>query len=147
VGDASWTEAARFIDDLVSVLWIALAVAVGVFALAAARIPGLVVWRRLERWFGPGIARLNRRRAGLADDAGPWACPACKSVNQPTVVACYGCGELRSGDAPELQEAATNQDIFHRPPPTSHFDPARYRGPGVAPQPPPSPESPSQEVP
>jgi hypothetical protein len=140
-------EAAKFIDDLVSVLWIALAVAVGVFALAAARIPGLIVWRRLERWFGPGIARWNRRRAGLAADAGPWACPACKSVNPPTLVACYGCGGAKADDAPELQEAATNPDIFHRAPRTSHFDPSRYRGPGVAQQTPPSEESPSREAP
>lgn len=137
MGDASWADAGGFVGVVVSALWVVLALIVGVFVLAAIRIPGLAVWRRLERRYGPGMARWSRRRAGVGEGAGPWACPACKSVNPPTVVACYGCGGQRAGDAPELREAATNPDIFHRPPRPNEFDPSRYRGPGAPPPAPP----------
>lgn len=151
MGDATWADAAALVDALVSALWIALAVAVGVLVLAPIWTASRAVSRRLERHYLPGLARWSRRRAGLPEDAGPWACPACRSVNPPTVVACYACGGPRSGDAPELQEAAINPDIFHRPPPANEFDPSRYRGPGAPPPRLPAPgassEPPSREVP
>jgi hypothetical protein len=135
VGDTNWAYAGSLIGVLVSVLWIALAVAVGVLLLAPIWIVGRAVSRRLEGRYLPGLARWSRRRAGLPEDAGPWACAACSSVNASTFVACYRCGVARPADATELREAATDPDIFHRPPPPNQFDPSRYRGPG-APKPP-----------
>ncbi len=81
----------------------------------------------------PLVARWSRRRQGLAEDAGPWACPACHSVNASTVAACYHCGVARPADAPELVPAATDPGIYHSPPAESRFDPSLYRGPGVPP--------------
>jgi hypothetical protein len=156
VGDATWADGAAFVGGLVSVLWIALAVAVGAWVLAAAWVAGRAVSRRLERRYLPGVARWSRRRAGLAEDAGPWACPACRSVNPSTAVTCYGCASARPVEAPELREAATDPSVFHRPAPASQFDPSRYRGPGApvllpggAPTPtaPASSDAPSPEMP
>ena len=153
MGDTNWADAASFVGVLVSILWIALAVAVGVLLLAPIWIVSRAVSRRLEYRYLPGVARWSRRRSGLAEDAGPWACPACSSVNPSTVVACYRCGVARPADAHELREAATDPSIFHRPAPANQFDPSRYRGPGAPspavppppapPAPPASPESPS----
>jgi len=131
MGDTSWADAASFVGVLVSILWIALAVAVGVLLLAPIWIVSRAVSRRLEHRYLPGVARWSRRRSGLAEDAGPWACPACSSVNPSTVVACYRCGVARPADAQELREAATDPSIFHRPAPPNQFDPSRYRGPGA----------------
>ncbi len=141
MGDTNWADAASLVGSLVSVLWIALAVAVGVLLLAPVWIVSRAVSRRLEGRYLPGLARWSRRRSGLAEDAGPWACPVCSSVNASTVVACYRCGVPRPADAPELADAATDPGIFHRPPPENQFDPSRYRGPG-APIPPPASPSP-----
>ncbi len=147
MGDATWADGAAFVGVLVSVLWIALAGALGVLVLAAASVAGRAVSRRLERRYLPGVAHWSRRRAGLAEDAGPWACPACNSVNASTVVTCYGCGAVRPAEAPELSEAATDPGIFHRPPPANQFDPSRYRGPGAPPGEPPEAPASSEEPP
>jgi len=92
-----------------------------------------VVSRRLERRYLPGVSRWSRRRSGLAEDAGPWACPACSSVNPPTTTACYRCSVERPAEAPELRAVATDPGIYHRPVPPNEFDPSRYRGPGSPP--------------
>ena len=154
MGDGNWADAAAFVGVLVSVLWIALAVAVGGLVLAPIWIVSRAVSRRLERRYLPGLARWSRRRSGLAEDAGPWACPGCGSVNASTVVACYHCGVARPADAPELREAATDSSVFHRPAPASQFDPSRYRGPGAPPpaadgavHEPPSVDAPSDDEP
>ena len=141
MGDATWADAASFVGGLVPVLWFALAVATSVWVLAAAWVVGRAVSRRLERRYLPDVARWSRRRAGLAEDAGPWACPACRSVNASTVATCYGCDAARPAQAPELREAATDPSVFHRPAPASQFDPSRYRGPGAPPSIPAAPLS------
>jgi hypothetical protein len=79
-------------------------------------------------------------------DAGPWACPACSSVNASTIVTCYGCGVARPGEAPELRDAATDAGVFHPPEPASQFDLSRYRGPGAPPPDPPPPAAPAPSV-
>ncbi|MFH1475633.1 MAG: hypothetical protein ABIG85_07215, partial [Chloroflexota bacterium] len=132
-------DALDFFGALVSILWIALALAVGVVVLAVVWVASRIVSRRLEGRYLPRLARWSRRRAGLGEEAGPWACLVCSSVNPPTVVACYGCGVPRPSDAPELREAATDPGVFHRPPPANEFDPSRYRGPGALPPKPPEP--------
>lgn len=124
-------DAVGFFGTLVDVLWLALAVAIGVWVLAGAWVVGRLASRWLERRYLPLVARWSRRRAGLVDDAGPWACPVCSSVNGPTMTRCYDCSVPRPGDAPELRDAATDPSLFHRPPPVSHFDPSLYRGPGA----------------
>ena len=143
MGDGNWADAAAFVGVLVSVLWIALAVAVGGLVLAPIWIVSRAVSRRLERRYLPGLARWSRHRAGLTADAGPWACPACSSVNASTIVTCYGCGVARPAEAPELRDAATDPGVFHPPEGASQFDPSRYRGPGA---PPPDPR-PARSVP
>ena len=129
MGDATWGDGTAFVGGFVGVLWLALAVAIGVWVFAALWVMGRAVSRRLERRYLPGVARWSRRRAGLAEDAGPWACPACGSVNVSTVVACYGCGAARPAEAPQLRDVATDPGVYHRPPPPNEFDPSRYRGP------------------
>jgi hypothetical protein len=143
-------DALDFYGALTGVLWIALAVAIGVWVFAAIWVVSRAVSRRLERRYLPGVSRWSRRRSGLAEDAGPWACPACSSVNPPTTIACYRCAVERPTDAPELREAATDPGIYHRPGPRNEFDPSRYRGPGAPPPisdasaaPPTSPTSPT----
>jgi hypothetical protein len=131
VGDATWADGAAVVGGLVGVLWIALAVAIGVWVLAGIWVVSRAVSRRLERRYLPGVSRWSRRRSGLAEDAGPWACPACSSVNPPTVVTCYGCAVARPAEAPELRAVATDPGIYHRPVPPNEFDPSRYRGPGA----------------
>jgi hypothetical protein len=120
-----------FLGTAMDVLWIGLALAIGVWVVAAAWIVVRFVGARLERRYLPSVARWSRRRAGLAEDAGPWACPICHSVNPPTVARCYDCGVLRPSDAPELTAAAADPTIFHRPEPPNRFDPSLYRGPGA----------------
>jgi hypothetical protein len=143
-------DALDFYGALTGVLWIALAVAIGVWVFAAIWVVSRAVSRRLERRYLPGVSRWSRRRSGLAEDAGPWACSACSSVNPPTTIACYRCAVERPTDAPELREAATDPGIYHRPGPRNEFDPSRYRGPGAPPPisdasaaPPTSPTSPT----
>jgi len=126
-------EALDFFGALIGFLWIALAVAVGVWIVAAIWVVARYVSSRLERRYLPGVARWSRRRAGVAEDAGPWACPACSSVNASTVVSCYHCGGSRADEARELAEATTDPTVFHRPPPPNRFDPSLYRGPGAPP--------------
>jgi hypothetical protein len=126
-------DALDFYGALIGVLWIALAVAIGVWVFAAIWVVSRAVSRRLERRYLPGVSRWSRRRSGLAEDAGPWACPACSSVNPPTTVVCYRCALERSDEAPELRAVATDPGIYHRPGPPNEFDPSRYRGPGAPP--------------
>ncbi len=126
-------DALDFYGALIGVLWIALAVAIGIWVFAAIWVVSRAVSRRLERRYLPGVSRWSRRRSGLAEDAGPWACPACSSVNPPTTIACYRCAVERPAEAPELREVATDPDIYHRPGPRNEFDPSRYRGPGAPP--------------
>lgn len=142
-------DALDFYGALIGVLWIALAVAIGVWVFAAIWVMSRAVSRRLEGRYLPGISRWSRRRSGLAEDAGPWACPACSSVNPPTMVVCYRCALERSDEAPELRAVAMDPGIYHRPGPPNEFDPSRYRGPGAPPPavdasavPPASPASP-----
>ncbi len=116
---------------LMTILRVALVVAIGVFALAAVWIAARFVSTRLERRYLPGVSRWSRRRAGVPEDAGPWACPACASVNASTAVACYRCGGPRAADARELAEATTDPTVFHGPAAPSRFDPSLYRGPGA----------------
>lgn len=138
-------DAVRFMDIVIVGLWIALAIAVGVLALAGLAIVGRFVTTRLERRYLPDVSRWSRRRASLPEDAGPWACPACSSVNASTVVRCYRCGSGRAPEARELAEAAADPSVYHRPEPVSRFDPGLYRGPGapVAPDPAAAPPTPS----
>ena len=133
MGDATWADGAAVVGGLVGVLWIALAVAIGVWVLAGIWVVSRAVSRRLERRYLPGVSRWSRRRSGLAEDAGPWACPACSSVNPPTTIACYRCGVERPAEAQELRAVATDPGIYHRPAPPNEFDPSRYRGPGAPP--------------
>jgi hypothetical protein len=126
-------DALDFYGALIGVLWIALAVAIGVWVFAGIWVVSRAVSRRLERRYLPGVSRWSRRRSGLAEDAGPWACPACSSVNPPTTVVCYRCAVERSAEAPELRAVATDPGIYHRPAPPNEFDPSRYRGPGAPP--------------
>lgn len=131
----------------IGILWIGLAVAIGVWVFAAIWLVSRAVSRRLERRYLPGVSRWSRRRSKLAEDAGPWACQACSSVNAPTTIACYRCGVDRPPEAPELHEAATDPSVYHRPAPPNAFDPSRYRGPGAPPTPAAPPiEAPSREV-
>ena len=124
-------DALDFYGALIGVLWIALAVAVGVWVFAVVWVVSRAISRRLERRYLPGVSRWSRRRSGLAEDAGPWACPACSSVNPPTTTACYRCAVERPADARELRAAAADPSIYHRPGPRNEFDPSRYRGPGA----------------
>jgi hypothetical protein len=135
-------DALRFVGILIPVLWVALAIAISVFVVAGlSRFVGPVV-RWVEVRYLPRVARWSRRRAGTTEDAGPWACLVCSSVNAATVVACYRCGVPRPADAPELREAATDPGVFHRPAPVNQFDPSRYRGPGAPILAPPAPSVP-----
>ncbi len=124
-------DALDFFGALIGLLWVALAVAVGVCVVAAVWVAARFVSTRLERRYLPYVARWSRRRAGMPEDAGPWACPACSSVNPSTIVTCYRCGGSRAPGARELSEAATDPAVFHRPPPPNRFDPSLYRGPGT----------------
>jgi hypothetical protein len=126
-------EALDLFGALIGFLWIALAVTVGVWVVAGIWVVARYVSSRLERRYLPGVTRWSRRRAGVAEDAGPWACQACSSVNASTVLSCYHCGGSRAGDARELAEATTDATVFHRPPPPNRFDPSLYRGPGAPP--------------
>lgn len=142
--EAAWEDVVGFARSIVSLLWIPLAAAVGGIAIAVAWVTSRVVVRRMERRSGPAVMRWSRGRAGLPADARPWACPACRSVNAPTSVTCYRCGAPRSGEAPELQEAATDPAIFHPAQPLNQFDPSLYRGPGAPlPTPPEAPDPPT----
>jgi hypothetical protein len=140
-------DALDFYGALIGVLWIALAVAIGVWVFAAIWVVSRAVSRRLERRYLPGVSRWSRRRSGLAEDAGPWACTACRSVSPATATSCYGCGVARPAEAPELLEAATDPTVYHRPAPPNAFDPSRYRGPGgpQAAAPPPAQTSSTEE--
>ena len=148
--ETTWEDVVGFARSIVSLLWIPLAAAIGGIALAVAWVTSRIIARRLERRYSPGVARWSRRRAGLATDARVWACPACNSINPPTVAACYHCGLSRPRDAHELLDAGTNPDIFHPREPTNQFDPSLYRGPGAPapspgrPAPSPSPPAPSE---
>jgi hypothetical protein len=124
-------DAVGFFGTLIDVLWVLLAICVGILVLASVWVLARAISRRLEARYLPGVARWSRRRAGLAEDAGPWACPACSSVNSTTSAMCYHCGGPRVAEAHELSEAATDAAVFHRPAPESRFDPALYRGPGA----------------
>lgn len=125
-------DALDYYAVLDSLLWILLAIAVGVWVLAAAWIVARFVSRRLEDRYLPGVARWSHRRAGLADDAGPWACPACHSVNGATGATCYRCGRPRA-EAPELTAAATDPGVYHAPASAGAFYPSLYLGPGAPP--------------
>jgi hypothetical protein len=140
-------DAVRFLDDLAGILWIALAVAIGVFVVAGAWRVLTPVGRWIEVRALPIVTRRARVHYGLPSDAPPWACELCGSVNLPTATACYRCGLPRPVDAPELREAASDPGIFHPREPVNRFDPSRYRGPGAPPsipsdraQPPPGDE-------
>ena len=124
-------DALRFMEVVLVVLWIALFVAVGVFVLAGVWILARAISTRLERRYLSNVARWSRRRASLAEDAGPWACPACSSVNASTVARCYLCDVPRPAEARELADAAADPSVFRRPEPVSRFDPGLYRGPGA----------------
>jgi hypothetical protein len=126
-------DAITFFGAVVDGLWVALVVAVGVFVLAAVWLAGGAVSRRLEHRYLPDVARWSRRRAGVPEDAGPWACSACHSVNASTASACYCCEGARPDDAAELVEAATDATVFHRPAAPNRFDSSMYRGPGAPP--------------
>lgn len=123
-------DAPELLGIALDVLWVGLFVAIGVWVVAAVWVVARFVSARLERRYLPDVARWSRRRAGLAEDAGPWACPACHSVNAPAVAGCYRCGALRPVDATELADAAADPAIFHRPAQPNRFDPGLYRGPG-----------------
>jgi hypothetical protein len=123
---------------LMAVLFAALMIAVSVVAASLVWIGARWVSTRLERRYLPGVSRWSRRRGGLAEEAGPWACPRCSSVNAATVVRCYRCGAGRAGEAVELAEATVDPAVYHRPPPVNRFDPGLYRGPGAPPAPTPS---------
>ncbi len=120
-----------FFGAVLDLLRVALVVAVGVAVVAAVWLVSRAASRRLERRFLPDVSRWSRRRAGLPEDAGPWACPACHSVNASTVVACYRCGGGRADGVVELSAAATDATVFHPPAPADRFDPSMYRGPGA----------------
>lgn len=130
---------------LMAVLFVGLMIAVSVVAASLVWIGARWVSTRLERRYLPGVSRWSRRRGGVAEDAGPWACPACSSVNAATVARCYRCGSGRAPEAPELAEAAADPSAYHRPEPVNRFDPGLYRGPGapVAPGPAAGPPTPS----
>jgi hypothetical protein len=144
--ETTWEDVIGFARAIASILWIPLAAAVGGIALAAAWVTSRIIARRAERRFAPGVMRWSRRRAGLRADARPWACPACRSVNPPTVVTCYRCRMPRSGEAPELREAVIDPAIFHPREPTNQFDPSLYRGPGAPPPAAPGPRDPPTSV-
>jgi len=136
VGNASMADAAAFLGLLVSVLWVALAVAIAVFVVAAlSKVLGPVVhW--IEARALPRVARRSRVHHGLPPDAPRWACRACHSVNEATAPACYRCG----APAPEVADALpepSGGELFAPPRPASRFDPALYRGPGAPTAPPP----------
>ncbi len=97
-------DALRFMDVLLPALWIAFAIAIGVFVLALlSRLVGLLA-RLLAPWVGPRVRRLSRARAGVAEDAPRWACRACHSVNEPIAKACYRCGTPPGEDAVALPD-------------------------------------------
>ncbi len=123
---------------LLAILFVSLMIAVGVVAASLVWIGARWVSTRLERRYLPGVSRWSRRRGGVAEDAGPWACPACRSVNSATAQRCYRCGGGRAVEARELVEAAADPSVYHRPPPVNRFDPALYRGPGAPAAPAPS---------
>jgi hypothetical protein len=124
-------DAQELLGTALDILWVGLALAVGVWVVAAAWVVVRFVGARLEQRYMPSVARWSRRRAGVAEDAGPWACPICRSVNPPAVARCYGCAVLRPTDARELTDAAADPTIFHHPVPPNRFDPSLYRGPGA----------------
>ena len=124
-------DAQELLGTGLDILWVGLFLAIGVWVAAAAWIVVRFVGARLERRYLPTVARWSRRRAGVGEDAGPWACPICHSVNPPVVDRCYGCAVLRPSDAPGLTDAAADPAIFHPPVPPNRFDPSLYRGPGA----------------
>ena len=126
-------DAVRFLDDLVGILWIPLAVAIGVFVVAGAWRVLTPVGRWIEVRALPIVTRRARVHYGLAPDAPPWACEPCGSVNVPTAAACYHCRLPRPGDAPELREAESDPGIYHPRGPANRFDPSRYCGLGAPP--------------
>ena len=141
MGDATIADAAAFIGAVVSLLWIALAVAIAVFVVAGlSKLLGPIV-RRIEAWALPVLARRTRVHHGLPPDAPRWACRACHSVNEATAAACYRCGAAAPEAAQALPQAAAGE-LFASPRPTSRFDPELYRGPGT-----PSPGATSGEAP
>ena len=140
-------DAVRFLGDLVAVLWIALAIAVVVFIVAALALILSPVGRRIEAWMLPRLTRLVRVLHGVSPDARPWGCRPCGSVNVASAAACYRCGTLRPADAGALPEAATDPGIHLPQVPMSSIDNARSPGPGAAPPlPPPPGEPPSRRV-
>ena len=69
---------------------------------------------------------------GSAEDAGPWACPACSSVNAAHVDRLLPCVRPPRGrGARAAARRRPTRTIFHRPAPGNRFDPSRYRGPGA----------------
>jgi hypothetical protein len=126
-------DGVRFLEVLIPILGIALAIALAVFIGAAA----FEVLRPVGRWVEvralPIVARRARIHHGVPPEAPPWACGYCSSMNLPTASTCYHCGVPRPPAARELHEAATDPGIFHRPRPRNEFDPSRYRGPGASP--------------
>lgn len=124
-------DALELLGTGLDILWVGLFLAIGVWVVAAAWVVVRFVGARLERRYLPTVARWSRRRAGVAEDAGPWACPICHSVNPPAVDRCYGCAVLRPSEARELTDAAADPTIFHHPVPPNRFDPSLYRGPGA----------------
>jgi len=133
MGDATMADAAAFVGAVVSLLWVALAVAIAVFVVAfLSKVLGPVV-RRIEAWALPVLARRTRVHHGLPPDAPRWASRACHSVNEATAAACYRCGAAAPEAAQALPEAAAGE-LFASPlPPPNRFDPALYRGPGAPP--------------
>ncbi len=125
------TPAQLALSVFMNLLHLALVAALGVFVLAAVWLVSRAISRRLEDRYLPHVARWSRRRAGLGEDAGPWACPACRSVNPPTGMTCYRCGAPRVEGALELVDVAADDSVFHRPEPRNRFDPSLYRGPGA----------------
>jgi len=123
-------DAMAFMDVLLPVLWIALVVAIAVFALALLyRLAGLLA-RLLAPWVGPRVRHLSRARAGVAEDAPRWACHVCHSVNEPIARDCYRCGAPAGEDSVPLPDGA-GDELWRPSAPASHFDPALYQGPGA----------------
>jgi len=123
-------DALRFMEVLIPVLWIALAVAIAVLVLAllSKALGPVVAW--LEVRLLPRIRRWTRARHGLDPDAPRWACQACHSVNEATAEACYRCGAPAAAAAEALPEPS-GDELWRPQVPVSHFDPALYRGPGA----------------
>lgn len=139
-------DAVRFLEVLIPVLWVALAVAIAVFVVASLSVVLGPVVRWIEIRALPRVTRRARAHHGLRPDAQSWACEACGSVNVPTAAACYHCRTPRPTDARELGDAATDPDIFHPPAPVDVFDPSRYRGPGAPPPAEPDPTEPPSRI-